>query len=456
MKSALQIEFLGATSTVTGSRYLLSTAQSRVLVDCGLFQGWKQLRLKNWAPLSFSPTSLDSVLLTHAHIDHSGYLPALCRQGFRRHIWCTRGTRALAELMLIDAAKLQEEEAAFANKHRFTRHRPALPLFTTEDAQAAIHHLRAVDFAHTVAVSKDLTARWRSSGHIIGAASIEVVHQGVTIVFSGDLGRPNDPLLRAPAVIEHADYLVLESTYGDRRHPPDGTLTALRDVVRRTAARGGSVLIPAFAVGRAQTVLYYLYQLQQRGELPPLPIFINSPMAIDATAIYREFSEEHRLSEADYSAMCRLAKFVRTPEESKQLCAQSTPMIVISASGMATGGRVLHHLKAMAPDARNTILFTGFQSGGTRGATLVGGADAVKIHGEYVPVRAEVVNVETMSAHADYEEILGWLVHFKRPPRQVFITHGEPAAADALRQRISERLGWHCTVPEFRDQIALA
>ncbi|MBL8311498.1 MAG: MBL fold metallo-hydrolase [Burkholderiales bacterium] len=456
MKQGWQIEFLGATGTVTGSRYLLSTAQSRVLVDCGLFQGWKQLRLKNWAPLPFSPSSLDSVLLTHAHIDHSGYLPALCKQGFRRHIWCTHGTRALAELMLLDAAKLQEEEAAFANKHRFSRHQPALPLFTTDDAHAAIRHLHPVGFGHAVAVSKDCTARWQPSGHILGAASIAVTHSGTTVVFSGDLGRRNDPLMQPPAPVEHADYLVLESTYGDRRHPADGTLDRLRDVVQRTAARGGSVLIPAFAVGRAQTVLYYLFQLRQRGELPPMPIFINSPMAIDATAIYRDFADEHRLSEADYSAMCRMAKFVRTPEESKLLCAQATPMIVISASGMATGGRVLHHLKTMAPDARNTILFTGFQSGGTRGATLVGGANAVKIHGDYVPVRAEVVNLETMSAHADYEEILAWLAHFKRPPRQVFITHGEPGAADALRQRISQRLGWRCVVPEFRDQFALA
>ncbi len=458
MSSRFRLQFLGATGTVTGSKYLLSTDDHRVLVDCGLFQGWKQLRLKNWAELPFSPSSLDAVLLTHAHIDHSGYLPVLGKRGFRRRVYCTRGTQALAEILLVDAAHLQEEEANFANKHRFSRHQPALPLYTAEDARAICRHLAPVDYRHRIEVVKGangISACWRPNGHIIGSASIEIAHAGVTIAFSGDVGRMNDPLMRPPAPIESADYLVVESTYGDRLHPAGDTAATLCDVVTRAVARGGSVLIPAFAVGRAQVILFHLYQLQLRGELPPVPIFINSPMAIDATGIYREFADEHKLSERDYSGMCRLAKFIRTPEESKRLCQQKTPMIVISASGMATGGRVLHHLVQMAPDERNTILFTGFQSGGTRGATLVGGADVVKIFGEYVPVRAEVTNIETMSAHADYEELLQWLAAFKRPPRHVFITHGEPAAADALRKRIGERFGWHCSVPEYRDEVEL-
>ncbi len=455
MNSQFQIEFLGATGTVTGSKYLLHVGAHRVLVDCGLFQGYKQLRLKNWAPPPFSPTGVDAVLLTHAHIDHSGYLPALVKNGFHRKVFCSRATRELAEILLLDAAHLQEEEANFANKNRFSRHQPALPLFTTEDAQAAIRLLHGVNYNLAVSAAPGVSATWRPNGHMIGSASIQVNAGGRSIVFSGDVGRPNDPLMRSPTPIEAADYLVLESTYGNRRHPEDGTLDALREVINRTVARHGSVLIPAFAVGRAQTILYYLYQLTLRNELPDVPIYINSPMAIDATEIYREFASEHRLSEQDYAAMCRLAKFVRTPEESRALVANSKPMIVISASGMATGGRVLHHLEVMAPEGRNTILFAGFQSGGTRGAALVSGTDQIKIHGQYVPVRAEVLNIESMSAHADYEEMLQWLSHFKRPPKHVFVTHGEPAAADAMRKHVVERLGWSCSVPEYRDAAQL-
>lgn len=455
MSSRFRLQFLGATGTVTGSKYLLHAGDHRVLVDCGLFQGWKQLRLKNWAELPFPPHSLDAVLLTHAHIDHSGYLPVLGKRGFRRRVYCTRGTQALAEILLVDAAHLQEEEANFANKHRFTRHQPALPLFTADDARAVCRHLAPVDYEHRIEVAKGLTACWRPNGHIIGSASIELDHAGVSIAFSGDVGRMSDPLMRPPTPIVAADYVVVESTYGDRLHPASDTAATLCEVVARTVARGGSVLIPAFAVGRAQVILFHLYQLRQRGELPQVPIYINSPMAIDATEIYREFADEHKLSERDYSAMCQMAKFVRTPDDSKQLCQQKAPMIVISASGMATGGRVLHHLVQMAPDGRNTIVFTGFQSGGTRGATLVSGADVVKIFGEYVPVRAEVVNIETMSAHADYEELLQWLSGFRRAPRHVFVTHGEPSAADALRRKIGERFGWSCSVPEYRDEVVL-
>lgn len=455
VKNAFQIQFLGATGTVTGSRYLLQAGDHRVLVDCGLFQGYKQLRLKNWAEPPFTPRTLDAVLLTHAHIDHTGYLPVLAKRGFHRRVYCTRATRALSEVMLADAAHLQVEEANFANKHRFSRHQPALPLYTVEDAHEAVHLMRPVEFEHRIEIAKGLSARWRPNGHMLGSAMIDVTHEGTTIVFSGDVGRPNDPLMHPPVPIESADYLVLESTYGDRLHPSGEPMAELRAVIDRTVKRGGIVLIPAFAVGRVQGILYYLYQLKKRGELANVPLFINSPMAIDATEIYREFAGEHRLTEADYSAMCRLAKFVRTPEESKQLCQQKTPMIILSASGMATGGRVLHHLKEIAPDERNTILFAGFQSGGTRGAAMVNGIDAVKIHGEYVPVRAEVVNLDTMSAHADYSELLEWLSHLKRAPRHVFITHGEPAAADSLRLKIAERFGWSCSVPEYRDAVSL-
>ena len=451
----VKLTFLGAAGTVTGSKYLLATGDRNILIDCGLFQGFKQLRLRNWAQFPVPPGSIDDVLLTHAHLDHSGYLPLLVRNGFRGPILCTDATRALCGLLLTDSGHLQERDAEFANRHGFSKHKPALPLYTEADAEAALGRFRSVPFHKTVPIAPGLDARFLYAGHILGAAMIELFLGPTKILFSGDLGRPNDIGLWDPEQVEHVDYLVLESTYGNRKHDPRDPEDVLAEAIGRTAARGGTVLIPAFAVGRTQTLLFHLYRLKHEKRIPDLPIYLDSPMAMDATDIFADHKDDHRMSPAEVGAAFAVARYVRTIEESKQLDSQPMPKIIISASGMATGGRVLHHLEAFASDPRNLILFAGFQAGGTRGAAMTEGAKAIKIHGEYVPVRAEVENLHMLSAHADADEILAWLGHFRSPPKMTFITHGEPAAADALRHRIAEKLGWACTVPDYRDQVEL-
>ena len=450
----MDIAFLGAAGTVTGSKYLVTTAHKKILVDCGLFQGYKHLRLRNRAPLPFAPSEIDAVVLTHAHLDHSGYLPLLIRNGFRGPVYCTRATRDLCGILLPDSGRLQKEEAAYANRHDFSKHRPALPLYTEDDAVQALARFVPVAYGHEIKVG-DTRVTLHRAGHLLGASLVRLATDRTSLLFSGDLGRPHDPLLLAPDTPPAADFLVLESTYGDRRHDMRDPKTLLTDVINRTVARGGIVLVPSFAVGRAQLLLYLIQQLKQARAIPDVPVFLNSPMATSATRLYHKYPDEHRLTPAECDAMCATAQIVTTEAQSRELNHRREPMIVIAASGMATGGRVVHHLKAFAPDARNTILFSGFQAGGTRGAALVNGADAVKIHGQYVPVRAEVVLLDGLSAHADYEEILGWLAHCKTAPRQTFITHGEPAAADALRLRIEERLKWSSHVPEPMAAVTL-
>jgi metallo-beta-lactamase family protein len=452
----MEIRFLGATGTVTGSKYLVSTGAQKILVDCGLFQGFKQLRLRNWAPLPLDPRAIDAVILTHAHIDHSGCLPLLVRNGFRGTVYCSSGTRDLCEILLPDAAHLQEEEARYANRKGFSRHHPALPLYTRDDAAHALRLLKAVEFGRSVDLGAGTSFQLSPSGHILGSAFVTLRAGGRVIVFSGDLGRSGDPIMCDPTPIEAADYLLIESTYGDRLHPREDTMSRLADVLNRTFARGGVVVIPAFAVDRTQTLLHYIARLKAAGTIPAaVPVYLNSPMAVNVTRIFHEHAAEHRLIAQDCDAMCSAASIVNSVEESERLNNKSGPMIIISASGMATGGRVVHHIKAFAPDARNTILFAGFQAGGTRGAAMVAGAESVKIHGAYVPVRAEIAMLENLSAHADYAETLEWLAHFKNPPRTTFITHGEPAAADALRLRINERYGWQCRIPDYLETATL-
>jgi len=452
----MKLTFLGATGTVTGSKYLLASGTKKILVDCGLFQGYKQLRLRNWAGLPVDPRKIDAVVLTHAHIDHSGYLPLLIRSGFSGRVYSTRATRDLCEILLPDSGHLQEEEAEFANRHGFSKHSPAQPLYTEEDGKRALRAFTPVAFGRDIQLDKHLTLRFSPSGHILGSAFALIRDASTSILFSGDIGRPNELIMPAPEKITGADYLVLESTYGDRRHDATDPREIMAPIIRRTAKRKGVVIIPAFAVGRAQTLLYYIHLLKAERAIPDIPVYLNSPMATDVTRIYHKYRSEHRLTPEQCDAMCSAARIVNSVEESIQLNEKPGPMIIISASGMATGGRVVHHLKKFAPDPRNTILFAGFQAGGTRGAAIMSGAESVKIHGEYVPVRAEVAAIDNLSAHADYREILDWLSHFKKPPRETFITHGEPSASDALRRRIEETKQWRCTVPEYRQTAKLA
>lgn len=448
----MRLQFLGATGTVTGSKTLVTAGASRVLVDCGLFQGYKALRLRNWEAPPFEPAGLAAVVLTHAHIDHSGYLPLLVKRGFRGPIFCTEATFELCKILLPDSAHLQEEQAEHANRFGYSKHSPALPLYTREDAQAALQRFSPVAFERPWEAAPGIDAHLSPAGHILGAAIATLAAQGRTCVFSGDLGRSDDPVMRPPSHIGTADVLVLESTYGDRLHDRGDTAAALGEIVSRTAAGGGVVIIPAFAVGRAQALLLHLFRLKAAGAIPSsLPIYLDSPMASDVTALYVRCRQEHRLAPRDCEAMARAATRVLTPEESAALDQSAWPMVIVAGSGMASGGRVLHHLKRFAPDSRNAIVFAGFQAGGTRGADMVRGAAEIKIHGEYVPVRAQVHNLEGLSAHADYGEILEWLRHFKRAPGRIFLNHGEPAAADALRKRIARGLGWASEVPDYLE-----
>ena len=443
------LTFLGAAGTVTGSKYLLRSGAASVLVDCGLFQGLKALRQRNWSPLPVAPGNVDAVVLTHAHLDHSGYLPRFVREGFRGPVHATAGTRDLCAILLPDAGHLQEEEARYANKRGFSKHRPALPLYTEDDARLSLERIAPLAFNKEAVMAGGFRLTLHPAGHILGASIATLEVDGAKVVFSGDLGRMRDPIMHPPSRIEHADYLVVESTYGNRRHDEADPEEALGRLLNRALARNGVVVIPAFAVGRAQTLLYLISRLRARHAIPDVPVYLNSPMAIDATRLYHDHRAEHRLSEAECEAAHSVAQMVNTADDSRALNRKSGPMIIISASGMATGGRVLHHMKTFAPDDRNMILLPGFQAAGTRGEALAGGASEIKIHGEYVPVGAEVVKLDSMSAHADYAEILEWLRGFQRPPRHTFVTHGEPSAADEMRRRIEETLGWKVSVPEY-------
>ena len=409
MDTAFNLRFLGATATVTGSRFLVQAGAARVLVDCGLFQGYKPLRLKNWAPFPVDPRSIDAVLLTHAHLDHSGYLPRLVREGFRGPVYCTEATQALCGILLPDSARLLEEEAGHANAVGSSRHHPAAPLYTEAEANAALRRLRPVAPETRVQVLAGLQASFRLQGHILGAASVALECEGRRVLFSGDIGRSDDPLMFAPKAREAADFIVVESTYGDRRHPSADLGAELAQALAPVLAKGGVVVIPAFAVGRAQLLLHELTRLQSAGELPQVPLYLNSPMANAVTSLYDQFPGAHRLDAASLDRIRHGTRIVRSVEESKELNRRRGPMIIVAGSGMATGGRVLHHLKAFAPDRRNAVVLSGFQAGGTRGAALARGAESIRIFGEEVPVKARVFQLESASGHADAEGLRDWL-----------------------------------------------
>ena len=450
------LQFLGANATVTGSRTLVDTGEARMLVDCGLFQGYKALRLRNWSPFPVDPASLDAIVLTHAHLDHSGYLPRLVRLGFRGRIWCTPGTAALCSILLPDSAHLLEEEAEYANRRGSSRHHPAEPLYDERDAARALRQLREVDVHEAFAPVPGVEARFRRQGHILGASAVTVTHAGERILFSGDIGRPRDAVMRAPEPPDEADWIVVESTYGNRLHPTVDVEAELAAALQPVLARGGVAVVPAFAVGRAQALLHAIARLQADGRLPDAPVYLNSPMASDVTALYQRFPDDHRLDAAALAELSRNTQIVNSVEASKALNRRKGPMVIVSASGMATGGRVLHHLIAFASDPRNAIVLSGSQAGGTRGASLAAGARSVRIYGQDVAVNAQVLQIEAASGHADADEVIAWLRSAPRRPRGVFVVHGEPDAADALRVRIERELGWPARVPEHLERVNLS
>ncbi|MGQ0723226.1 MAG: MBL fold metallo-hydrolase RNA specificity domain-containing protein [Candidatus Eiseniibacteriota bacterium] len=461
----MRLEFHGAAGTVTGSKYRLETGRGAVLVDAGLFQGKKALRLRNWESPGFEPGAIDAVLLTHVHVDHVGYLPRLVRLGYRGPVFATAATVDLAAIVLRDAAKIQEEDAAYANRKGFSKHSPALPLFDAADAEAALRLLRPVPFGEWMDTADGIRARWTNTGHLLGAAMIEVEAKGARdetrLLFSGDVGRYGQPLHVDPSPRPPSDWLVIESTYGNRTHPGEPIEDQLLEPMRRTLSRRGVVLVPAFAVGRSQLVTLVLRRLMGRGTLPEVPIHIDSPMAVDATSIYSKYLDARNV-DADVFADGRAVLFPdcvemhRTVDESKHLNALDGPRVIISSSGMMVGGRILHHLRQRLPDPRNLVCLAGFQAEGTRGRALVDGAKTLRMHGEDVPVRAEVVNLSGFSGHADAGELMRWYRTEATAPRGVFVTHGEPEAAAALAKRLEAAGAGAVRVPDLGEGVRLS
>ena len=459
------IEFLGAAGTVTGSKFLVAAGGRRLLVDCGLYQGLKELRLRNWDRLPVDPASIDWVVLTHAHIDHTGYLPRLLKDGFKGRVYASRATADLLKVLLPDSGHLQEEEAAYHNKRGTSKHKPALPLYTAEEGLEAAERVAGVGYREPVELGSGIRVTFKRAGHILGSAIVTVeVGDGRAprrLVFSGDLGRYGAPILPDPMPIEEADDIVVESTYGDRRHDPEPIQAQLERVVGEAVKRDGALIVPAFALGRTQELMYHLSGLEKAGRLPRLPAYVDSPMAIEATEIYCAHPEDF---EGDMRTMtmtrncplhCGDFRLARSPAESRAINEVKGPVLIISASGMVTGGRVLHHLRQRLPDPRTTVLLVGYQAIGTRGRRLQEGAKSVRIFGENVPVRAHVETVHGLSAHADADGLMRWLRTAARRPKRVFMVHGDSGPAEALAGRIRGELGWEVVVPGYRDRVTI-
>ena len=459
------LQFLGAAGGVTGSKYLFSYGDDQVLIDCGLFQGLKELRQRNWASVPIDLARLRAVILTHAHIDHSGYLPRLVSKGYKGPVFATPGTCDLLGVMLPDAAHLQEEEARYARQKGYSKHSPALPLYTVEDAEQSLTLLRPLRVGQSVEVIKGVSLDFGRVGHILGAGSarlsFELNGQKKTLLDSGDLGRYDRPILKDPEPARNADWLLLESTYGNRTHAKDAEIE-LRNLIKETVAQRGCLLIPAFAVGRTQDLIYTIRKMEDEGEIPAIPVHVDSPMGLEATEIYCRHPEEHDFEMQQLSSQesCPISSrhmvVHKSPEQSKSINQSKGPMVIISASGMATGGRVLHHLKQRLPNLDTTVLFAGYQAEGTRGRLLQDGAKEVKLLGEVVPVRAQIKVIDGFSAHADQGEILRWLGTFKQAPRMTYIVHGEPPAASALADSIRERFKWKVEIAKYQQRVPLA
>jgi metallo-beta-lactamase family protein len=459
----VKVKFLGATGTVTGSRFLLDIGNFRLLFDCGLFQGLKELRLRNWEPFPVEADSIDAIVISHAHIDHTGYLPKLVKEGFKGAIYCTRPTADLMEIMLLDSAKLQEEEASYANSKGYSKHPTALPLYTTQDAQSVFPLLKKYNYDERIALSENIEIVYKDAGHLLGSAITELHIQGdnqkKTIVFSGDLGRNNDVMLRPPSVIEHADILFIESTYGNKDNPALDPASDLERIIKETFSRNGVVLIPAFAVGRTQVLLYYLHQLMESGRIPDVPVYIDSPMAISATYLYYRFPNYHKVkfnqTEFAQKLETNMLLFVKSSEHSKSLNTIKNNAIIISSSGMMTGGRILHHLYHRLSNPQDTVVVAGYQAEGTRGRKLVDKESTIRIFGEDIPVRCTVENMTSLSGHADKEELFLWMRNFKQAPKMVFTVHGEKNNLDAFTKSIKERMGWNVFQPVYLETVTL-
>lgn len=449
----MQLRFLGGAGTVNGSKVLVEHEGHRLLVDCGLFQGLKQLRLRNWSALPVPTSSIDAVVLTHAHIDHSGFLPRLVELGFKGQVFVTAATAELCSVLLPESGRLQEEEAVFANLRGYSKHVPALPLYTESSARRTLERLQVCNFDEAFEPVPGFEVHLRTAGHVLGAASVHLRCGAHSLLFSGDLGCSDDLVMHRPALPLGADYVLVESGYGNRNHRLPDALARLAKVVSRTAVRGGVVVVPAYAAGRAQLLLQAIRQLKASSRIPDLPVYVNSPIAAEVAAIYERHVGEHRLSAEECHSMLDGVTVVHSEDEAMALNHLDAPGIVIAAEGVASGGRVAHHLKAYAPDARNAILFAGFQAAGTRGAAMLAGKTQIKIHGDWVTVRAEVSNLDGLSGHADRQDLLDWILALPRAPKHIYLMHGEPEAADSLRQAIAERQPWPCSVPEYLDLV---
>ena len=447
MSTQFKIHFLGGAGTVTGSKFLVVFGNKKIMVECGMFQGLKNLRLLNRTPLPFDPKEIDAVIITHAHLDHTGHLPLLVKQGYSGKIYCSEPTREVAEIILRDSAKLQEEDAIQANRGGYTKHHPALPLYDTHDAERTFSHFRVEPLHQWIKIDEQIKFRFQLSGHILGSVFVELDCDGERIVFSGDLGRAHPLTLNPPARLENADYLLIESTYGDRKHSRENVYDRFAKIIHETVSRGGQILIPCFAVGRTQDILHILAKLKASHSIPNLPIYLDSPMAIRTTQVFDRYPSWHKLGPEDLSCLEQGVTLVSDWETSKKLQEDHQPAIIIAGSGMMAGGRILSHAYNKLRDARNTFVMVGFQAAGTLGRFLRDGSDELKIFGEYVSVKAKVEELASLSAHADQSEIIEWLRGFSKPPKKTFIVHGEPHSADALRVRIRDALGWDCVVP---------